>query len=406
LCANILHLGLRFSRTMVEVVQDLLDHVTYAGGVGRRRADAVSGLGAGTPKPGFNDCAVVGEDPDDPRGPRIVALQEIIFQEMLDKPLHEKEYHLQLDEFAFRGERLVEQLDQKLAEVDRLVKHDVLWRSKRLHGLLAAVCEQLRRAQVLICQELLEVWHIKFEPFFYPSDVEPLPGATVGGWLDLDDVFLTVKMLVRHVSEIVSLVRDLIKEVPMKEDARTKLRNGRPTPPIEAIVKSCAAHVPWLGVSVMRGDIEEDAGAGELVDLPLSQAITALDEVLTVQMNSLLSDLHRTTYQTFVRVCHAYARWKRTFEKEREQKLLDIQAKVLANKKSPRNKVQRRNLDSEDAQEKSRFGFEHSEEKSGSRENNSRKSLKEQTTQKRRGSVGTKRSSIQARGSQDLGTMD
>merc|ERR1712110_170698 len=50
----------------------------------------------------------------------------------------------------------------------------------------------------------------------------------------------------------------------------------------------------------------------------LDQAITSMDRVLTVHMKTLESDLHRTMYQTFVRICAAYARWKIVFTPERQ----------------------------------------------------------------------------------------
>lgn len=328
---------------MVEVVQDLLDHVTYAGGVGRRRADAVSGLGAGTPKPSSNDCAVVAEDPDDPRGPRIVRLEDLVFNEMLDKPLDEKGYRLQLEEFAFRGDRLMNQLDQQLSQVCRLVEHDVLWRSRLLPKFLRLVCDHLRRAHVLICQELLEVWHIKFEPFFYPSEDEKLPGAFLGSWLDLDDMFLSVHLLVRHLAEMVSLAGDLIDEVPEESRASRAQLARRLLPAVELVVQVCSKRVPWLGVSTYKRQSSKGSarpsGANTPEDeLPLSQAVTVLDEVLTVHMNNLLSDLHRTTYQTFVRVCHAYTRWKRAFAAERQRKLQEIADAEAEARKRRRNK--------------------------------------------------------------------
>ncbi|CAE8632418.1 unnamed protein product [Polarella glacialis] len=66
----------------------------------------------------------------------------------------------------------------------------------------------------------------------------------------------------------------------------------------------------------------EGEGSGE--NLPLHKAITSLDTVLTAHMKNLLSNLHRTTYQTFVRLCAAYTRWKLAFADERAAKLAEI----------------------------------------------------------------------------------
>lgn len=400
---------------MVEVVQDLLDYVTYAGGVGRRRADAVSGLGAGTPKPSSNDCAVVAEDPDDPRGPRIVRLEDLVFHEMLDKPVDEKGYRLQLEEFAFRGDRLMNQLDQQLSQVCRLVEHDVLWRSRLLPKFLRLVCDHLRQAHVLICQELLEVWHIKFEPFFYPSEDEERPGDFPGGWLDLDDMFLTVHLLVRHLAEMVSLAGDLIDEVPEESRASREQLSCQPLPEVELVVQACSKRVPWLGVSTYRaqspkGSAQPSGSNTPEDELPLSQAVTVLDEVLTIHMNNLLSDLHRTTYQTFVRVCHAYTRWKRAFAAERQKKLQEIAEAEAAAKRKRRVKgkagiaaAPSPELEVDTLQGESDRGSskEMSESSSGSpdRRRGSRKSLVKAGSDGRRGSGLKKRGSSAEAGS-------
>lgn len=341
---------------MVEVVQDLLDHVTYAGGVGRRRVDAVRGIGAGTPAPGDSDCAVIAEDPSNPKGPQIVRVKDLMFHEVLDKPFDEKEYHLQLEEFAYRGERIVKQVDQKLGEVQQMTVHDVLKRSKQLPHFLKDTNDELQRSHLLICQELDQVWHIHFEPFFYPSEEEGVDTGWPGGWLDLDDMFLTARLLTRYVAELVALIGAAVSQLPDEALDREHLIAGPPDPGLQVLVLAFSDRVPWIGATLdetfesdgllddrrtsVETSADEVAEVGEAASAtgqaprsaadvespkavpahsPLNDAITSLNTVLTVHLNHLVSDLHRTMYQTFVRMCAAYVRWKRAFADERSR---------------------------------------------------------------------------------------
>merc|ERR1712113_1248392 len=105
-------------------------------------------------------------------------------------------------------------------------------------------------------------------------------------------------------------------------------------PALAAVVASFATRVPWLGVSLRSA--EDDATSAQTSHLvvacptspestpmpeacasPLSEALDALDAVLTEHARLLLSDLHRGTYCTYARMCLAYIRWKRTFAHER-----------------------------------------------------------------------------------------
>jgi len=375
----------------VEVVQDLLDHVTYAGGVGRRRVDAVRGLGSGTPAPGEADCAVIAEDPANPKGPRIIHMKELMFHEVLDKPFDEKEYRMQLEEFAYRGERIIKQVDHKLGEVETMVVHDVLARSRQLPHFLRNTNDELRRGHQLIRIELEEVWHMKFEPFFYPSEDDSEAAAVVpGGWLDLDDMFLTARLLTRYVAELVGLIGAAVSQLPDEALDRHSLEIGPPDPALLTLVQAFAARVPWIGASLpsdtdiqpgssvaasnvaqarqrastlaaaeRAGDTAmQDNPLGSAADStasspnkggdspqglpvagrqstpipsthsPLDDAITALDNVLTVHLKHLVSDLHRTMYQTFVRMCTCYVRWKRAFAAERERATQAEAAKI------------------------------------------------------------------------------
>ncbi|CAJ1343153.1 unnamed protein product, partial [Effrenium voratum] len=313
---------------MVEVVQDLLDYVTYAGGVGRRRADAVSGLGAGTGKPGPHDCAFVAEDATG--GPRMVPLRDLVFDEVLDKAFDDKEYGLQLLEVSDRGERLVNELARKFNQVNRLVEHDPLWRSRQLPSLLQKVCEGLRRVQLLMSKELQEVWKITFPPIFYPEDDAELSDALPGGWLDLEDLFLAVHLLLRYLSEMMILSGDVVRVVPgARTMTRRQIRDAAPTPELHSLVEA-ADRTPWLCISV---DTKEHSST-EPNESPLKeanlqtpfQALAILNEVLVDHVQSLLSDLHRATYQAFLRVVAAYGRWKKTTKAARETRKSEVQA--------------------------------------------------------------------------------
>eukprot|EP00928_Gymnodinium_smaydae_P013109 TRINITY_DN14781_c0_g1_i1.p1 TRINITY_DN14781_c0_g1~~TRINITY_DN14781_c0_g1_i1.p1 ORF type:complete len:468 (+),score=102.77 TRINITY_DN14781_c0_g1_i1:183-1586(+) len=343
---------------MVEVVQDLLDNVTYAGGVGRRRVDAIRGIGVGTPAPGFSHCAVASEDPRDPCGPRIVRMQELMFHELLDKPIEQKAYHLQLEEFVYRGDSLIAQVDSRLGEIQRMIGHDVLSRSRLLPYYLKNVNDELRRAQRHVCRELEDVWFMRFEPFFYPGedvdDTEALdaegdsstfgcsrPGSApglplYGGWLDIDDMFLTGRQLTRYVAELVHFIGAVIRAVPAGTIDATLGRPGGPSAELRGVIDELSSTLHGLGVqsqaSVAAPATSSQPGSPscaastpkgitllpvlERKELPLNQAILALDRVLTVHMKQLISDLHRKMYQTFFRICAAYARWKNAYTAE------------------------------------------------------------------------------------------
>merc|ERR1712048_1387428 len=78
----------------------------------------------------------------------------------------------------------------------------------------------------------------------------------------------------------------------------------------------------------------EDKSSEAHGNLPLNLAINALDRVLTVHMKLLVSDLHRTMYQTFVRICAAYARWKHAFARERELSLQSMEKRQTRTRRS------------------------------------------------------------------------
>ncbi|CAE7665782.1 unnamed protein product, partial [Symbiodinium pilosum] len=219
------------------------------------------------------------------------------------------------------------ELAQKYDQVNRLVEHDPLWRSRLLPSLLRKVCEGLRRVQLLLARELQEVWKFTFQPLFYPSESEGLAEALPGGWLDLEDLFLTVHLLLRYLSEMMRLAGDLVKEVPnTRAMSRNQIREAAALPDIQRLVRHAAGKLPFLGIGFGDREGGESFGQAEVVESPLSEALAILNEVLMVEMQDLLSDLHRSTYRAFIRVVAAYARWKKTCKTARLAKAAEIKA--------------------------------------------------------------------------------
>mmetsp|Transcript_36825 Transcript_36825/g.84848 ORF Transcript_36825/g.84848 Transcript_36825/m.84848 type:complete len:419 (+) Transcript_36825:111-1367(+) len=324
---------------MVEVAQDLLDYVTYAGGIGRRRIDAAQGCGAGSLSIGDFDCAVLAEDPSDPRGPRVACLKDLMFHEVLDRPFEQKSYYLQLGEFTYRAGRIVKQVDERFGEVMRAMSHNLLRRSHPLLAMARAATDALRRAQLLICKELELVWQLRFEPFFYP-EIQGKDGTGLSfpnGWLDVDDMFLTANQLIRFIAELVTLVDGAASIMPEEDLDPQILQQGSPSEALRGMVLAFKDHVPWLGLSIADGSTEVAAAAA----LPLSprsptigaarrlrlqhdssfahakhsrlfHAMQELDSVLTVHLNSLLSSIHSNMNQAFMLMVTSFMRWKRS----------------------------------------------------------------------------------------------
>lgn len=193
--------------------------------------------------------------------------------------------------------------------------------------MLRKVCEGLRRVQLILVRELQEVWKITFQPLFYPSEIA-LTEALPGGWLDLEDLFLTVHLLLRYLSEMMRLAGDLVKEVPnTRAMSRSQIRDAANRPEVQRLVRHAASKLPFLGIAF--GDHEgpgEHLGPAEAAESPLSEAMAILNEVLMVEMQDLLSDLHRSTYRAFIRVVAAYARWKKTCKEARKAKAAEVKA--------------------------------------------------------------------------------
>mmetsp|Transcript_18949 Transcript_18949/g.44116 ORF Transcript_18949/g.44116 Transcript_18949/m.44116 type:complete len:435 (-) Transcript_18949:91-1395(-) len=335
---------------MVEVAQDLLDYVTYAGGIGRRRIDAAKGVGAGSPSLGDFDCAVLAEDPSDPQGPRITGLKELMFHEVLDRPFEHKSYCLQLGEFTYRAGRIIKQVDERLGEVMQAMSHNLLRRSHPLLAMVRASTDALRRAQLLICNELEIIWQLRFEPFFYP-DVQGKDGTGLSfpnGWLDLDDMFLTANQLTRYVAELVALVDGAASIMPEEDLEPQALQFGLPHQALRGLVAAFKDHVPWLGVSIADGSTSDASssappplsprsptiGAARRLRMQhessfatvtqqsrLHQAIQELDSLLTVHLNSLLSSIHSNMNQAFMLMVTTFMRWKRSAGHRAQRKM-------------------------------------------------------------------------------------
>merc|ERR1712060_336698 len=120
---------------------------------------------------------------------------------------------------------------------------------------LKSVNDELRRAHQLVCAELEEVWRMRFEPFFYPSDeantdAQAEQGAFPGGWLDLDDMFLTGRLLIRYLAELVHLIGTLAHEIPHDHMDRRMLKAGRMHPALQGVVAAFVERVPWMCASL------------------------------------------------------------------------------------------------------------------------------------------------------------
>jgi len=261
----------------------------------------------------------------------------------------------------------VRQIDLKLGEVQVMVGHDPLARSRKLPELLREVNLQLRQAHKFICDELEGVWQMRFEPFFFPSEAHPegeeggegLPSACPGGWLDLDDMFLTARTLTRYVAELVGLIAAAVTQLPDEMLDRERLSEDAVHPELAELVTAFSKRVPWIGASMCqeierqsessprsnghsRLDHFENPSSNPVAEASTSRllvAITALDIVLTVHLKDLVSDLHRTMYQAFVRMCAGYVRWKRAFASEREQLLQKEQKEHEALRQGRRQSV-------------------------------------------------------------------
>jgi len=312
--------------------EDLLDQMTFRGTAGRRRASALRGLASGTPAPTSADCVVVAEDASSPgSGQRIVRLQDLVPRDSFDGSFEEKGYRMQLQEFAYRGERIAKHAGEKLGQVQRMVRHDGLRQSQALPRLLWGANDELHRAYLCICGELEAVWHLQFEPFFYPSEpaaggaprdgdsscdlegsasgrddagpsaAEATPAMTLpGGWLDLDDMFLTAHTLLRCVAELVGLIDAVVRDLPAEALASRQSIRSKPVHPAwRELVSALRARAPWVGVK-LAADSGAASRVGSATTLPttgasaplplLKQAIIALDSVIAVHIARIFSD--------------------------------------------------------------------------------------------------------------------
>lgn len=246
---------------MVEVVQDFLHYVQN--GFDLNRQDILN----------FHadlddaECCLLSEDASDPVGGRqVVRMKDLLFNEVLDVPFEDKGYYLQLEEFSLRCQRVVPQIDMQLVEVQRMILHQPHCQSKRFVKLLKVVTDELYRALTLMQTELETVWHLRFELFFYPE--EPLPGGSghtgksleSSGFLDLSDMFLAAKLLVRHVADVVALIASASHCLPENVFDRERLQRGEMEPQMRNFLTEFFASAPRLRASLPSSARRTNAG--------------------------------------------------------------------------------------------------------------------------------------------------
>lgn len=252
----------RFSSfaSMVEVVQDFLHYVQS--GFDLNRQDTLS-FYADLDR---SECCLLSEDTSDPVGARrVMRMKDLLFSEVLDVPFDQKSYDLQLQEFSLRCQRVVPQIDMQLLEAQKMLRQQPHCQSKHFAELLMNVADGLHKALLLMREELTEVWHLRWEAsFFYPNarfvqgpNGEP-PLATEeevlwpggGGFLDLSDMFLTSKLLVRHLTDVVSIVTSAVLCLPKASLDKRGLQAGRMDPRMRQFLRSFFARSPRLRATV------------------------------------------------------------------------------------------------------------------------------------------------------------
>merc|ERR1712178_22275 len=99
---------------------------------------------------------------------------------------------------------------------------------------------------------------MRFEPFFYPSEEDGAVSSAhanwPGGWLDLDDMFLTARLLTRYVAELVALIGAAVSQLPDEALDRERLITGPPDPELQVLVQTFSAKVPWIGAELDEFD--------------------------------------------------------------------------------------------------------------------------------------------------------
>ncbi len=103
-------------------------------------------------------------------------------------------------------------MEDQICNLHHMIRTDMFSRCTRLPANVRLTNSELRHAHSLVCRELEEIWQISFAPFFYPAD-----DGINGGWLDLDDMLLTLQMLLRYLAELCGLSRGLALLLPLHE---------------------------------------------------------------------------------------------------------------------------------------------------------------------------------------------
>ena len=196
---------------MVEVVQDFLRYV--------QSGFDVQGTEVASGRHNVNDSAtvVLSENAADPLHSRASGkLSDLLFNEVLDLPFTSERGTLQLKQFVLKCERVMPQIDMQLVEIQNLVLLQPHSKSKEFTNLLKSVTDKLYQALELMRDELSEVWMISTSPIFYPDE-----------FLDLSDMFITSKLVVRGIMDVLEVYIALAKsnhlQVPAEYDATTRV---------------------------------------------------------------------------------------------------------------------------------------------------------------------------------------
>ncbi|CAK0830732.1 unnamed protein product, partial [Prorocentrum cordatum] len=134
------------------------------------------------------------------------------------------------------------------------------------------------------------VWCLRPAPPFWPEPGEmgeACEDHEVGPWLDFEDMFLTSRVLMRALSELVGLLGALAGLLPEEETGGCRRRisgTAQAAGLREAAAAAAARRAPWLRAS----PCEAPTARQELVAPPLSEAQAALDRALWSEATALV----------------------------------------------------------------------------------------------------------------------
>lgn len=329
---------------MVEVVHDFLTYVQAGPDVTRDAKRDIS----------MNEVCLLSEDAADPaRGRQTKKKKDLLFNEVLDVDFEAKAYKLQVAEFSLRCSRILPEIDQQLTDIQKMIERQPHCESSVFTQLLRVATDHLNEALTLIQDELRKAWFTHSNAFFYPTE----------GFLDLRDSFLTGKLLTREAQSYVTIFAHLqnilqtaeetegleidsqmvqahaprslrrVESVPHHQrrsfhggkahsvvDEEEIARILRPRYIVRDKIIAYAATDPRLPDlsndeaaeaeairRISRGEREEQEQSR------LGRAMEILDKVLLKDVNEVTSDMNRTMYLIFNRMCFCYVRWRRHF---------------------------------------------------------------------------------------------